>query len=87
MVPLCRCIIKLGLAGRVHGVELDTSYFTGNYAPRASVQAARYGHCHSICQCSESTSLLRLDTDPVIAGGRGSCRGVAATREQEVNMS
>ena len=41
MDPLCRCIIKLGLAGRVHGVELDTSYFTGNYAPRASVQAAR----------------------------------------------
>ena len=41
MVPLFRCIIKLGLAGRVHGVELDTSYFTGNYAPRASVQAAR----------------------------------------------
>jgi len=63
------CIIKLGLAGRVHGVELDTSYFTGNYAPRASVQAAR------------------LDSDPVIAGGRGSCRGVAATREQEVSAA
>ena len=34
-------IIKLGLAGVVHGVMLDTSFFTGNYAPRASVQAAR----------------------------------------------
>ena len=35
------CIIKLGLAGMVHGVQLDTSFFTGNFAPRASVQAAR----------------------------------------------
>ena len=34
------CIIKLGLPGTVHGVELDTSFFTGNYAPRASVQGA-----------------------------------------------
>ena len=33
------CIIKLGLPGRVCGIELDTSFFTGNYAPRASVQA------------------------------------------------
>ena len=49
MLPLCRCIIKLGLAGRVHGVELDTSYFTGNYAPRASVQAARYRGTVALC--------------------------------------
>ena len=53
------CLVKLGLAGLVHGVMLDTryydhynddddddddddtSYFTGNYAPRASIQAAK----------------------------------------------
>jgi len=35
------CIIRLGLPGMVHGVQLDTSFFTGNFAPRASVQAAR----------------------------------------------
>jgi len=34
------CIIKLGLPGIVHGVELDTSFFTGNFTPRASVQGA-----------------------------------------------
>ena len=33
------CIIKLGLPGRVCGIELDTSFFTGNFAPRASIQA------------------------------------------------
>merc|ERR1719347_2580485 len=34
------CIVKLGLSGTVHGVELDTSFFTGNFTPRASVQGA-----------------------------------------------
>jgi len=34
------CIIRLGLPGHITGIELDTSFFTGNYTPRASVQAA-----------------------------------------------
>lgn len=32
-------IIKLGLPGIVHGVVIDTSYFTGNYPEEASVDA------------------------------------------------
>ncbi len=31
------CIVRLGLAGRIHGVDLDTSHFTGNFAPAASI--------------------------------------------------
>ncbi|XP_043926417.1 probable allantoicase [Protopterus annectens] len=34
------CIIQLGVPGIIHGFDIDTSYFTGNYAPRISVQAA-----------------------------------------------
>lgn len=34
------CIIKLGVPGMIYGVDIDTSFFTGNYAPRASIQAA-----------------------------------------------
>jgi len=34
------CLIKLGLPGHLSGIELDTSFFTGNFSPRASVQAA-----------------------------------------------
>ncbi|XP_060566892.1 allantoicase-like [Ruditapes philippinarum] len=34
------CIIQLGVAGVISGVDVDTSYFTGNYAPRCSIQAA-----------------------------------------------
>jgi allantoicase len=32
-------IIRLGLPGVVHGVVIDTSFFTGNYPPRASLEA------------------------------------------------
>ena len=33
------CVVKLGLPGVVHGFDIDTSYFTGNYPPHASVDA------------------------------------------------
>jgi len=33
------CVVKLARAGRVHGVDLDTSYFTGNFPPAASLDA------------------------------------------------
>ena len=33
-------IIQLGLAGFVHGVEIDTAWFTGNQVPNVAVQAA-----------------------------------------------
>jgi allantoicase len=31
------CIVRLGLRGIVHGIEIDTSHFTGNHAPAASL--------------------------------------------------
>ena len=33
------CVIKLGIPGVVHGFDIDTSYFTGNYPPHASIDA------------------------------------------------
>jgi len=33
------CIIRLGIPGVVHGVDIDTSYFTGNYPPEACIDA------------------------------------------------
>lgn len=35
------CIIKLGIPGIIKGVDLDTAFFTGNFTPRVSIQAAR----------------------------------------------
>lgn len=34
------CVAQLGIPGIIHGIDVDTSYFTGNFAPRCSVQAA-----------------------------------------------
>jgi allantoicase len=33
------CIVKLARPGVVHGVDLDTSHFTGNFPPAASIEA------------------------------------------------
>ena len=38
------CIIKLARPGVIHGIELDTTFFTGNYAPAASLEACFCGH-------------------------------------------
>ncbi|TYZ67156.1 hypothetical protein PybrP1_004104, partial [[Pythium] brassicae (nom. inval.)] len=37
----------LGLRGRVAAVDVDTAFFTGNHAPRVSIQAARFASDNS----------------------------------------
>ena len=33
-------IINTGVPGIISGIDVDTSFFTGNYAPQVSIQAA-----------------------------------------------
>ena len=33
------CIVRLGVKGRIRGVDIDTSHFTGNYPPAAALEA------------------------------------------------
>ena len=33
------CIVKLARPGTIHGIDLDTSHFTGNFPPAASIDA------------------------------------------------
>ena len=33
------CLIQLGLPGEIHGVDVDTNHFTGNYPEHASLEA------------------------------------------------
>ena len=33
------CLIKLGMPGRIHGFDVDTNHFTGNYPEHAAVDA------------------------------------------------
>ncbi len=37
------CVVELGVEGRIHGIELDTSHFTGNFPPGASIDACPVG--------------------------------------------
>src|SRR5262245_40503621 len=36
-----RCVIRLGVSGIIRGFDVDTSHFTGNYPPAASLDACR----------------------------------------------
>lgn len=33
------CVVRLARPGRIHGVDLDTTHFTGNFPPAASIEA------------------------------------------------
>jgi allantoicase len=33
------CVIRFGVPGIIHGIDIDTSHFTGNYPPHASLEA------------------------------------------------
>ena len=33
------CVIRLGVPGVIHGFDIDTSHFTGNFPPQASIEA------------------------------------------------
>jgi len=33
------CVIRMGVPGVIHGFDIDTSYFTGNFPPQASIDA------------------------------------------------
>jgi allantoicase len=45
------CIVKLGLPGVIRGVDIDTSHFTGNYPPAASIDA-----CYSAGDPNDKTA-------------------------------
>ena len=32
------CVVRLGVPGVIHGFDVDTSHFTGNYPPRVSIE-------------------------------------------------
>jgi len=37
------CVVRLGLPGIIHGVDIDTSHFLGNHPPYASLEGAALG--------------------------------------------
>jgi len=48
-------IVKLGLAGEIKGIDIDTTHFTGNYPPAASLEA-----CYSVTPVDHSSDWQTL---------------------------
>lgn len=57
------CIIQL-CPGVIHGIEIDTAFFTGNFPPQASLEV-----CHSNTQPDESTQWHELVPRMDLQGG------------------
>ncbi|PYC76792.1 allantoicase [Streptomyces tateyamensis] len=47
-------VVRLGVAGRIHGVIVDTAYFTGNYPESGSVQGASIPGHPSVAELADA---------------------------------
>lgn len=59
------CIVKLGLAGVIRGVEIDTRHFTGNYPPAASIEA-----CATLSAPDAATEWVEIVPTTAIMGNK-----------------
>ena len=55
------CIVRLACAGVVRGVDLDTSHFTGNFPPAASLEGCRVGNGEADAQSDWFPLLAAVD--------------------------
>lgn len=57
------CIVKLAWPGTIHGLDIDTSHFTGNYPPAASIEA-----CMSAAEPGDDAPWVTLQPAMTLAG-------------------
>ena len=55
------CVVKLGVPGRLHGVDIDTSHFTGNFPPEASLDAVSSDEEHPVERWEEILPRVALN--------------------------
>ena len=58
-------IVRLGVPGVVHGVDIDTSFFKGNYPPQASIEAADLEGYPSPAELADATWFTLLEKSSV----------------------
>jgi len=71
------CIVKLARAGVVMGLDIDTSHFTGNFPPAASVEAA---HVPGDAQPDGDTEWHEIVPSTTLQGNSHHYLGVVDTR-------
>ena len=57
------CVIRFGVPGVIRGVDIDTSHFTGNYPPEASIEACVSDHDIPEDGWTEILSKTNLNSD------------------------
>ncbi len=57
------CVVKMGLPGRIAVIDIDTRHFTGNFPPRASVEA-----CYSDTPLDDSTAWTEILSEVELSG-------------------
>ncbi|KAG1964042.1 putative allantoicase [Pimephales promelas] len=58
------CIVQLGVPGIIHGFDVDTSFFTGNYGPYVSIQVACLGDRTGMAASpSQFEAVAKLNSD------------------------
>ena len=57
------CIVKLAWPGTIHGLDIDTSHFTGNYPPAASIEA-----CMSAAEPGDDAPWVTLQPAMTLTG-------------------
>lgn len=62
------CIIKLGIPGSIHAVDIDTNHFLGNYPYYASVEALESGNDDPLALREDPHWLEILPKSPLRAG-------------------
>jgi allantoicase len=58
-------IVRLGVPGVVHGVNIDTSWFKGNYPPYSSVEAASFEWHPSVEELEAADWVTLVEKSPV----------------------
>ncbi|XP_062266971.1 allantoicase isoform X3 [Platichthys flesus] len=56
------CIVQLGVPGRIHGLDIDTSFFTGNHSPFVSVQAGSLDPAPPLSLQGDRTGMAASET-------------------------
>jgi len=62
------CIVKLGLPGEIRGVNIDTSFFTGNYPEYASIDACEIESTADLDSWQKATWTPILKKSPLNGG-------------------
>uniref|UniRef100_A0A3Q3XDN3 Allantoate amidinohydrolase n=1 Tax=Mola mola TaxID=94237 RepID=A0A3Q3XDN3_MOLML len=56
------CIIELGVPGQIYGIDIDTSFFTGNHSPHVSIQAGSLDEPSGLTLEGDRTGMAASDS-------------------------